>query len=47
MTSFKEGGIGKSIWVDMGQYGGGRGQKRPKIGDVVYGWSPTLKFDIS
>ena len=24
--------------VDMGQYGGGRGQKWPKIGNVVYGW---------
>ena len=22
----------------MGQYGGGRGQKWPKIGNVVYGW---------
>ena len=22
----------------MGRYGGGRGQKWPKIGDVFYGW---------
>ena len=22
----------------MGRFGGGRGQKWPKIGDVVYGW---------
>ena len=30
--------------VDMGRYGGGRGQKWPKIGDVVYGWPLTLFF---
>ena len=29
--------------VDMGQYGGERGQKWPKIGDVVYGW-PLYPF---
>ena len=29
-----------------GRYGGGRGQKWPKIGDVVYGWPLTLKFVI-
>ena len=26
----------------MGRYGRGRGQKRPKIGNVVYGWPPTF-----
>ena len=31
--------LGGGHWkVDMGRYEGGRGQKWPKIGDVVYGW---------
>ena len=30
--------------VDMGRYGGGRGKKMPKIGDLLYGWPLGLIY---